>query len=73
MIWLLAYLIVGMIYATFDIHSAVMNDIKKDKENMNITVVSALITICIFTVIWPVLLTFNIATWFHKRKESISK
>ncbi|PEC80233.1 hypothetical protein [Bacillus cereus] len=73
MLWLLAYLIVGMVYATFDVHSAVRKEIEKDKENANITVVSALITICIFTVIWPVLLTFNIANWFHKKKESASK
>ncbi|PEC00403.1 hypothetical protein [Bacillus cereus] len=68
MLWLLAYLIVGMVYSTFDVHSAVRKEIEKDKENVNITIVSALITICIFTVIWPVLLTFNIANWFHKKK-----
>ncbi|AMR04587.1 hypothetical protein [Bacillus thuringiensis] len=73
MLWLLAYLIVGMVYATFDVHSAVRKEIEKDKENVNTTVVSALITICIFTVIWPVLLTFNIANWFYKKKESECK
>ncbi|MGE0976232.1 hypothetical protein [Bacillus cereus] len=71
MLWLLAYLIVGMVYATVDVHSNLRKEVEKDKENANITVVAGLITICILTVIWPVLLTFNIATWFHKKKESV--
>ncbi|OWT52666.1 hypothetical protein [Bacillus sp. K2I17] len=73
MLWLLAYLIFGMVYATLDLHSHLRKEVEKDKENADITVVSGLITICILTVIWPVLLTFNIANWFHKKKESETK
>ncbi|HDR7366821.1 hypothetical protein [Bacillus toyonensis] len=51
MFWLLAYLIVGLVYATFYVYSALRKEIEKDKENVNITVVSALIIICILTVI----------------------
>ena len=42
MLWLLAYLIVGMVYASLDIYSAVRKAIKKDKEHGHIILMSSL-------------------------------
>nr|WP_088325723.1 hypothetical protein [Bacillus cereus] len=69
---LLAYLIVGMIYISFGMHSTVHKLLKDDKGNPNkemITIAVMLFLICIFTPVWPALLTMKIAGKFHKKKD----
>ena len=72
MLWLLAYLIVGMIYVSFVMHTTarkLLIDNKGDPNKEMITIVVTLVFICIFTPIWPALVTMNIAGKFHKKKE----
>lgn len=72
MLWLLAYLIVGMVYVSFGMHANVRRLLKEDKGNPNkemITIVVMLFLICIFTPVWPALVTMRIAGMFHKKKE----
>lgn len=72
MLWLLAYLIIGMVYVSFGMHANVRRLLKEDKGDPNkemITIIVTLVFICIFTPIWPALVTMNIAGKFHKKKE----
>ncbi|AKR08539.1 hypothetical protein AC241_07375 [Bacillus thuringiensis] len=72
MLWLLAYLIVGMIYTSSGMYSTVLKLLKDDKGDPNkemITFVVTLVLICIFTLVWPAIATMKIAGKFHKKKE----
>ncbi|EOO32452.1 hypothetical protein IIU_03842 [Bacillus cereus VD133] len=69
MVWLLAYLIVGMIYISFCMQPALreaLNDIEGDSGKEIITIVVMLFLICIFTPVWPALVTLKIVTKFNK-------
>ncbi|MGG0257959.1 hypothetical protein ABEY48_10795 [Bacillus mycoides] len=69
MMWLLAYLIVGMIYISFGMQPALreaLNDIEGDSGKEIITIVVTLFLICIFTPVWPALVTLKIVTKFNK-------
>lgn len=71
MLWLLAYLIVGMIYISSEMHSTVRKLLKDDKGNPNqemITIAVMLFLICIFTPVWPALVTMRIAGKVYKNK-----
>ncbi|MGH1297186.1 hypothetical protein [Bacillus pretiosus] len=71
MLWLLAYLTVGMIYISFGMHSTVRKLIKDNKGDPNqemITIAVMLFLICIFTPVWPALVTMRIAGKFYKNK-----
>ncbi|EJR56723.1 hypothetical protein IIO_05253 [Bacillus cereus VD115] len=71
MLWLLAYLIVGMIYVSFGMHSTVRKMLKDNEGDSNqemIAIVVMLFLICIFTPVWPALVTMKIAGMFYKRK-----
>ncbi|MBY7109979.1 MULTISPECIES: hypothetical protein [Bacillus] len=71
MLWLLAYLIVGMVYISSGMHSTVRKLLKDDKGDPNqemITIAVMLFLICIFTLVWPALATMRIAGKFHKKK-----
>ncbi|MEN3132511.1 hypothetical protein ABDI49_17390 [Bacillus cereus] len=72
MLWLLAYLIVGMVYISFGMQSALrdaLKDIEEESGKEMITIVVTLFLICIFTPVWPALVTMKIAGKFHKKKE----
>lgn len=69
MMWLLAYLIVGMIYIAFGMQPALreaLNNIEGDSGKEIITIVVTLFLICIFTPVWPALVTLKIVTKFNK-------
>ncbi|BAR83154.1 hypothetical protein P4V71_24845 [Bacillus thuringiensis] len=69
MMWLLAYLIVGMIYISFGMQPALreaLNNIEGDSGKEIITIVVTLFLICIFTPVWPALVTLKIVTKFNK-------
>ncbi|PGZ44072.1 hypothetical protein COE56_30690 [Bacillus anthracis] len=71
MLWVLAYLIVGMVYISFGMHSTVHKLLKDDKDDSShemITIAVMLFLICIFTPVWPALVTMRIAGKFHKKK-----
>ncbi|MBY7110371.1 hypothetical protein ILT06_05430 [Bacillus sp. 17RED48] len=71
MLWLLTYLIVGMVYISFGMHSTVRKLLKDDKGDSNqemITIAVMLFLICIFTPVWPALVTMRIAGKFYKNK-----
>ncbi|MEM5644725.1 hypothetical protein AAHH72_05480 [Bacillus cereus] len=71
MLWLLAYLIIGMVYVSFGMHANVRRLLKEDKGDPNkemITIVVMLFLICIFTPVWPTLVTMRIAGKFYKNK-----
>ncbi|AFU14598.1 hypothetical protein MC28_3176 [Bacillus thuringiensis MC28] len=72
MLWLLAYFIVGMIYISFGMQPALHKMLKKeegDTKQEAITILVMLLVICIFTPVWPALVTMKIAGKFHKKKE----
>ncbi|MED1406664.1 MULTISPECIES: hypothetical protein [Bacillus cereus group] len=72
MLWLLAYLIVGMMYVSFGMHTNVrkmLKDYEDDTKQEAITIVVMLLVICIFTPVWPALVTMKIAGKFHKKKD----
>lgn len=73
MLWLLAYLIVGMVYASLDIYSTTREAIKKDKEHGHIILMSSLFLVFLLAIFWPALLTMKIATWINNYKESECK
>lgn len=69
MMWLLAYLIVGMIYISFGTQPALreaLNNIEGDSGKEIMTIVVTLFLICIFTPVWPALVTLKIVTKFNK-------
>ncbi|KIP26581.1 putative membrane protein [Bacillus thuringiensis serovar morrisoni] len=73
MLWLLAYFIVGMIYVSFGMQSALreaLKDIEGESGKEMITIVVTLFLICIFTPVWPALLTMKIANKFHRKNNS---
>ena len=72
MLWLLAYFIIGMVYVSFGMYANVRRLLKEDEGNPNkemITIVVMLFLICIFTPVWPALVTMRIAGRFYKKKE----
>ncbi|QPW48956.1 hypothetical protein G9298_14730 [Bacillus thuringiensis] len=72
MLWLLVYLIVGMVYISSGMHSTARKLLKDDKGDPSqemITIAVMLFLICIFTPLWPALLTMRIAGKFHRKKE----
>ncbi|PEW58195.1 hypothetical protein CN448_31460 [Bacillus cereus] len=72
MLWLLAYLIIGMVYVSFGmqptLHEA-LNDIEEESGKEIITIVVTLFLICIFTPVWPALVTMKIASKLHKKEN----
>ncbi|CUB59072.1 hypothetical protein BN2127_JRS10_04762 [Bacillus subtilis] len=71
MLWLLTYLIVGMVYISFGMHSTVrklLKDDKGDSDQEMITIAVMLFLICIFTPVWPALVTMRIVGKFYKNK-----
>ncbi|MBY0039242.1 hypothetical protein BK767_28475 [Bacillus thuringiensis serovar kyushuensis] len=69
MMWILAYLIVGMIYVSFGMQPFLrksLKDIEGESEKEIITIVVTLFLICIFTPVWPALVTLKIVTKFNK-------
>ncbi|PFJ15336.1 hypothetical protein COD67_14325 [Bacillus cereus] len=72
MLWLLAYLIVGMVYISSGMYSTARKLLKDDKGDSSqemITIAVMLFLICIFTPVWPALVTMKIAGKFHRKKE----
>ncbi|MDF9632582.1 hypothetical protein [Bacillus cereus] len=72
MLWLLAYLIVGMIYVSFGMQPALRKMLKEeegDNKQEAITIVVMLLVVVIFTPVWPALVTTRIAGLFYKKKE----
>ncbi|MGH1093099.1 hypothetical protein ACQVUB_26760 [Bacillus mycoides] len=72
MLWLLAYLIVGMMYVSFGMQPALRKMLKEeegDTKQEAITIVVMLLVICIFTPVWPALVTMKITGKFHKKKD----
>lgn len=70
MLWLLAYLIVGMVYASLDIYSVTREAIKNDKDHGHLILMSSLFLVFLLAIFWPALLTMKIATWINNYKES---
>ncbi|AIE31570.1 hypothetical protein P9W99_18110 [Bacillus cereus] len=71
MLWLLGYLIVGMIYVSFGMQPALRKMLKEeegDTKQEAITIVVMLLVIGIFTPVWPALVTMKIAGVFYKNK-----
>ncbi|AZJ19597.1 hypothetical protein CT694_07760 [Bacillus wiedmannii bv. thuringiensis] len=71
MLWLLAYLIVGMIYISFGMQATVCEMLREEEGDSSqemITITVMLFLICIFTPVWPALVTMKIAGMFHKKK-----
>ena len=63
MLWLLAYIIIGMVYASVQmlpILQKVLKEEEGDEKGEAITIAVALIIICLFTPLWPMLLTFRL-------------
>ncbi|TKH23990.1 hypothetical protein FC697_09605 [Bacillus wiedmannii] len=72
MLWLLAYLIVGMAYVSFGMQPAVrqaMKEYEGEPIGETITIVMVLLFICIFSPMWPAFVTMKIAGKFHKKTE----
>lgn len=69
MMWILAYLIVGMIYVSFGMQPVLrksLKDIEGESDKESITIVVMLFLICIFTPVWPALVTMKIVSKFNK-------
>lgn len=76
MLWLLAYLIVGMVCISSGMHSTVRKLLKDDKGDPNkemITIAVMLFLICIFTPVWPAFLTMKIASVLRKGSDTSVK
>lgn len=72
MLWLLGYLIIGMVYSSILTRKALVQSFKEkeynDQEKAIATVVTLILT-CIYTVIWPVLMTFGVIDKVSKFKK----
>ncbi|SCC46519.1 hypothetical protein [Bacillus wiedmannii] len=72
MLWFSAYLIIGMICISFGMQPALRKTLKEKEGNNNqeaITILVSFLVICIFTPVWPALVTMKIADKFSKKKE----
>ncbi|PEJ83266.1 hypothetical protein [Bacillus toyonensis] len=72
MLWFLAYLIVGMIFISFSMQPVLRKTLKEKEGDNNqeaITIIVMFLVICIFTPVWPAVVTMKIADKFHKKKE----
>ncbi|HFJ9286767.1 TPA: hypothetical protein ACGW44_004704 [Bacillus toyonensis] len=70
MLWILAYLVVGMVYVSLGMQSSLRKVLKEeegDTEQEAITIVVMFLVICIFTPVWPALVTMRIAGKFYKK------
>ncbi|KAB2377117.1 MULTISPECIES: hypothetical protein [Bacillus] len=71
MLWLLGYLIVGMIYVSSGMQSGLRKMLKDDEGDTKqeaITIIVMFLVMCIFTPVWPALITMKIASKFHKKE-----
>lgn len=69
MLWILGYLIVGMVYASVQMRPTLYKLLKEEKGNEKgeaIVIVVVLLLICLFTPLWPVFLTFRVIKQFSK-------
>ncbi|MGF9830947.1 hypothetical protein ABEX57_19115 [Bacillus anthracis] len=69
MMWILAYLIVGMIYVSFGMQPVLrksLKDIGGESDKEIVTIVVTLFLICIFTPVWPALVTMKIVSKCNK-------
>ncbi|PGY90219.1 hypothetical protein [Bacillus thuringiensis] len=76
MLWLLGYLIVGMVYASVQMRPTLHKILKEeegDEKGEAITIAVALIIICLFTPLWPVLLTFRVIKLCSKGRGTSAK
>ncbi|EOO28629.1 hypothetical protein IIU_05747 [Bacillus cereus VD133] len=76
MLWLLAYLIVGMVYISFGMQSVLrdaLKDIEEESGKEMITIVVTLFLICFFTPVWPALLTIKVASVLRKDSDTSVK
>ncbi|PEM57637.1 hypothetical protein [Bacillus wiedmannii] len=72
MLWLLGYLIIGMVYSSILTRKALVQSFKEseynDQEKAIATIVTLILT-CIYAVIWPVLITFGVIDKVSKLKK----
>ncbi|MGQ3740574.1 hypothetical protein [Bacillus sp. Fil] len=76
MLWLLGYLIIGMIYSSIHMQSALRKMLKKenyDEKVQAILVGAMLLLVCIFTLLWPAFLTMKIASVLRKGSDTSVK
>ncbi|WP_186323974.1 hypothetical protein [Bacillus thuringiensis] len=63
MLWLLVYMIMGMMYASVQMLPILQKVLKEedgDEKGEAITIVVALILFCLLTSLWPAFLTFKV-------------
>ncbi|PEN96604.1 hypothetical protein CN553_14395 [Bacillus cereus] len=63
MLWVLGYLIIGMVYASIQMRPTLHKMLKEeegDEKGEANTIAVALILICLFTPLWPAFLTFRV-------------
>ena len=71
MLWILAHLVVGMVYISLGMQSSLRKVLKEeegDAKQEAITIVVMFLVICIFTPVWPALVTMRIAGIFYKKR-----
>ncbi|WP_420974315.1 hypothetical protein [Bacillus thuringiensis] len=69
MLWVLGYLIVGMVYTSVYMRSILHKALKEEKGDEKgeaIVIVVVLLLICFFTPLWPMFLTFRVIKLFSK-------
>lgn len=63
MLWILGYLIIGMVYVSVQMRPILQKVLKEeegDEKGEANTIAVALILICLFTPLWPAFLTFRV-------------
>ncbi|MED3089959.1 hypothetical protein [Bacillus toyonensis] len=76
MLWVLGYLIVGMVYVSVQMRPILHKMLKEeegDEKGEAITMAVALIIICLFTPVWPVFLTFRVIKLCSKGSSASAK
>ncbi|PDM38677.1 hypothetical protein CMV37_00465 [Bacillus cereus] len=72
MLWISAYLIVGLLYATIRLYPAIRTTIMEKVDDvvwMIVTIIISIIIIFLLTPFWYGLFAFDVAKFFYERKE----
>ncbi|MEW4153110.1 hypothetical protein Q0N88_24370 [Bacillus thuringiensis] len=76
MLWVLGYLIIGMVYASIQMRSTLHKMLKEeegDEKGEAIAMAVVLMLICLFAPLWPALLTFRVIKLCSKGSGTSAK
>ncbi|NSL65373.1 hypothetical protein [Bacillus toyonensis] len=74
MLWLLAYLIVGLLYTTIKLYPSICGVAQKNIDDavwLIATIIISIVVIFFLIPFWRILLAFDVAKFFYKLRDKL--